>query len=248
MPGPALVFKIEGCGEPHANGLWVQSGQHRNRPKYHKVHDKNTIIEYSQKRGAWRLYIDKTLLGYGRDTLYHADGDAQTIPSVGWKTVVGLGTPPKFNFLQQPEAALVEVMSNSTDGSTQGWWWDSTPKGSHEAMCELDSPYNEKNGGWCLSPCPAGYTSSGSKSCQQICGGTHPAQGMGMCGVTEGEIQKSIAKLTIEVALGAVDLHETYKKVQEHGVDTESITQTANTLVNLGKNFAHPRCPESITA
>merc|ERR1719401_195568 len=103
-PGPALTFTISGCGELRANGLWVQSGQHRNRPRYTKVQDKNTIIEWSEKREVWRLYVDNTWFGVGRATLYQSDLDTKTVPMSLWKAVDGLPQVPVLTPWTQPGA------------------------------------------------------------------------------------------------------------------------------------------------
>lgn len=243
-PGPALAFKLQGSGELRANGLWVQSGKHSGHPKYTKVHDSQMVIEWSSKRGAWRMYV-QNFLGVNRDTLYQSGERTNTVPTTGWEAVLGLGRPPTISLIQPQEApsglAEVQALQNQSDVTP----WDATPKGTHEAECNMDSEYNEKSGHWCLKPCPAGFINSGAQSCKQMCGGKYPAEGMGgICGIDQNEVMIATSEMAIELALGALDIHATYQQVQQQGVDVESLTHTANTLIDMGKNFAHPQCSE----
>mmetsp|Transcript_5290 Transcript_5290/g.11985 ORF Transcript_5290/g.11985 Transcript_5290/m.11985 type:complete len:582 (-) Transcript_5290:231-1976(-) len=245
-PGPALAFSVQGCGEFRANGFWVWSGKHSGRPKYTKVHDTNMVIEWSNKRNAWRMYLDEKFFHVNRDTLYQSAEDTSTIPTAGWEVALGLGSPPTFILLEpeQAEVGLAQVKSSQNQSDVGPW---DSPVGTHEATCDMDSEYNEKSGHWCLKPCPAGYVNSGGVSCKQTCGGKYPAEGMGgICAIDHNEVTMATSQMALELALGALDVVATYEKAREQGVDVKSLTKTANILIDMGKNFAHPQCPETM--
>merc|ERR1712039_197085 len=132
--------------------------------------------------------------------------------------------------------------------ATVSWPFDSDiPYGGQQAQCDLSTDYNEQSGDWCLKPCPASYTNKGSRACQQTCGGRFPAEGMGgICGTDQGEVAAALTEAALEVAMGAIDIHAMYTHMEENGVDSKSISRTANTLIDMGKPFAKPQCPKDM--
>ncbi|CAK0881705.1 unnamed protein product [Prorocentrum cordatum] len=79
------------------------------------------------------------------------------------------------------------------------------PLGAHPASCDPDSKHPEQRGMWCLSACPAGFEPSGGTNCVQACGGGFPAEGMGVCGVNQGELVIATTEMVSMVANGAIE-------------------------------------------
>lgn len=81
----ATKFVIVECGDQRLVGPWSRAGTHNKRPQYKLVNydeDNEFVIEYSRKRGLWRV---TTVSGWRRTTLYKSVSDSKDVPSTGWK-------------------------------------------------------------------------------------------------------------------------------------------------------------------
>merc|ERR1712066_720945 len=106
----------------------------------------------------------------------------------------------------------------------------------------------EKAGHWCVSPCPPGYTAKDANTCVQLCGGGMSAGSFGICGPSPEEGYAVIAETAAMVGNGGIKAYTLIDDMNKTGVDGEKLARTINTLVDMGKPFAHPRCPEFVGA
>lgn len=239
-PGPNLAFVVKGAGVKALNGLYVHSGEHSGRPRYIKARAQNTIMEWSDKRKAWRFFIDDTKLGFGRKTLYKSEKvDAETFPTSGWIAEEGREPVPKLVPYVDESGSLAQVNSTAV---LQRSLSNSIP-GSHPAACDPASDYPEKSGQWCLAECPAGFNSSGSRNCVQTCGGKFLAEGMGVCGTRKSELMIAMTEMVTMVAAGAIESYVLITEMKETGVKADKLTATIDVFIDMGKPFARPLCP-----
>jgi hypothetical protein len=92
----AVAFTIKNCGDQRMNVAWAHAGDHNDRPQYIPMNgddDNEFVIEYSGKRGAWRI---TTANGWWRKTLYHVKSNSKDVPTSGWEVVDGVGPAPQF--------------------------------------------------------------------------------------------------------------------------------------------------------
>lgn len=226
-PGPNLAFSVGGAGESSVAGLFVRNGEHSGKPRYTKVHSPNVVMEWSNKRSAWRFYVDN-MLGFNRKTLYTNGHDTDTFPTSGWTADKGAAPVPKL-VPYSGKGAQVAVRS--------------AQYGSHPAMCEAGSDFAEKVSGWCLGTCPAGFKASSGRGCTQLCGNKFPAESMGVCGKNKGEIMIAMTEMMTMVASGAMESAFLVAEMQETGVSAEKLSGTIDVFIEMGKPFARPQCP-----
>jgi len=198
-------------------------------------------MEWSESRAAWRLYVDETWLGYDRPTLYVAASDSRTFPTSGWQAVDGIDPLPEVEiFRQSASSSLVQL--GGLEGSL--WLKSAADYGTHEATCNTDEEDVEKAGHWCLSRCPPGYIAKNAHTCEQRCGGKMPAESWGLCGRTAEELYVIRAQTAAMVTNGGVKSYILVDDMRKNGVDGDKLSGTINTFIDMGKPFAHPKCPE----
>lgn len=105
------------------------------------------------------------------------------------------------------------------------------PKGSMPALCVGTL---EKRGSWCYKACPAGYVSAGSR-CQVQCASAYPIESAQMCGKHAGDISSVIGQIIVGSVTQVIKISDS--------IATGALTNTVQTLVDMGKPFAHPSCP-----
>jgi len=233
--GPNLALTVKGAGVRALNGLYVQSGEHSGKPRYVKVRSQEkTVLEWSQSRKAWRFFIDDTLLGRNRPTLYKSAEDTATFPSSGWVAEEGAQPAPML----VPYAPVASARLAQVNVSARR-----APRGAHPASCDPDSKHPEQRGMWCLSACPAGFEPSGGTNCVQACGGGFPAEGMGVCGVNQGELVIATTEMVSMVANGAIESYLLISDMKETGVRADKLSATIDVFIDMGKPFARPQCP-----
>merc|ERR1719284_1131168 len=88
-PGQTVAFAISNCGVQELNGPWKKAGWIRDRPQYMKIDEEDAVMEWSDSRKAWRIFIDDTWFGYGRKTLFLNKNNIYTVPITGWESVDG---------------------------------------------------------------------------------------------------------------------------------------------------------------
>jgi len=118
------------------------------------------------------------------------------------------------------------------------------PDGAMVAVCDEASDYTEKSGHWCYAACPAGMAPTGAGQCKTVCQGEFPADdGAMMCGENPGVIAEAIMNMVIGVTNGAISSGLLIANMAENGVDTDSLVNTIEAFVNMGKPFAYKTCP-----
>jgi len=235
--GPNLAFTVEGAGLRALNGLYVRSGEHSGRPRYLKARSPKTVMEWSESRKVWRFFVDDTWFGVGRATLYSSAVNTATFPSSGWVAEEGKQPAPTLVPHVPAEPASLAQVNRSARGAL------SAPPGAHPATCDPLSAYAEQRGTWCLSKCPVGFASSGGSKCVGLCGGDFPAEGMGVCGVNQGELAIATAEMVGMVASGAIESYLLISEMKEHGVRADKLSSTIDVFIEMGKPFARPLCP-----
>jgi len=96
----SMLFNIWNAGDARLNGAWEKSGWSRGRPRYTKVGDSSVIMEWSDSRRAWRLYVDN-FFSWKRDTLYTSSNDSMVFPTSGWVVDTGRRPPPTIVTVEQ---------------------------------------------------------------------------------------------------------------------------------------------------
>jgi hypothetical protein len=90
-----VLFHIKGAGDRRLNGAWEKAGWKRGRPRYTKVGHSDNVMEWSDSRMAWRLFIDSTFFKmWGRKTLYISAMNTMAFPLDGWVSVKGREPAP----------------------------------------------------------------------------------------------------------------------------------------------------------
>jgi len=77
----------------------------------------------------------------------------------------------------------------------------------------------------------------------QACGGGFPAEGMGVCGVSQGELVIATTEMVGMVASGAIESYLLVNEMKEHGVRADKLSSTIDVFIEMGKPFARPLCP-----
>jgi hypothetical protein len=233
--GPNLAFTVKGAGVPALNGLYVQSGEHSGKPRYLRVRSqKKTVLEWSQSRKAWRFFVDDTLFGMNRPTLYKSSEDTAAFPSSGWAAEEGKQPVPTLVPYVPVESARLAQVNLSARRA---------PHGAHPAACDPSSKYPEQRGMWCLAKCPLGFKSTSGSNCVQTCGSDFPAEGMGVCGVNQGELVIATTEMVSMVANGAIESYLLISEMKETGVRADKLSSTIDVFIDMGKPFARPLCP-----
>jgi len=114
------------------------------------------------------------------------------------------------------------------------------PHGALPARCPRS---HEKRGSWCYEVCEAGYEPSGPQ-CKGTCGGDFPIEAPMMCGTSPGTIQIAITRMVAETIARVVTIGGLVGSMKDKGMSLAAgLTGTMQTLIDMGKPFAHPRCP-----
>jgi hypothetical protein len=117
------------------------------------------------------------------------------------------------------------------------------PDGAMVALCEETGNYTEKIGHWCYAACPAGMAPVGLQ-CKTQCQGEFPADdGAMMCGHNPGVLAEAVMNMVIGVATSAINAGLLIASMANDGVDTDSLVNTIQAFVNMGKPFAYQTCP-----
>ncbi|CAK0868544.1 unnamed protein product [Prorocentrum cordatum] len=136
---------------------------------------------------------------------------------------------------------LERAVAGKVDGSASGK--QPIPDGAMVALCEETGNYTEKIGHWCYAACPAGMASVGLQ-CKTQCQGEFPADdGAMMCGHNPGVLAEAVMNMVIGVATGAINSGLLIASMAKDGVDTDSLVNTIQAFVNMGKPFAYQTCP-----
>lgn len=112
------------------------------------------------------------------------------------------------------------------------------PSGAVPSRCDDESAFHMKRGAWCYKSCPYGTEVSGSR-CRSACVGAYPVNSPLLCGKSPGTVAAAIQEMlvrTLTSTLSAAGL------IAESGL-AGGLEGTITALVDLGKGFAHPKCP-----
>jgi hypothetical protein len=122
-------------------------------------------------------------------------------------------------------------------------WELAAPEGQVPAQCPEEK--EECNGRGCVDACgsTAIRLDDGTQSCETACVGKYPVHTPEMCGKTIKAADDAIMEMVAAPILLAFDIAKEAVKMVEDGVNGESMTSIVNAIVDVGKPFAHPRCP-----
>jgi len=81
------------------------------------------------------------------------------------------------------------------------------------------------------------------RKCISACEGNFSAATAQMCGRDQGVITKTILEMVTTVLNSAFSLADNIIKMKEDGVDGETLANTIQVFIDLGKPFANPACP-----
>jgi len=110
------------------------------------------------------------------------------------------------------------------------------------ARCGED--FTDKQGHYCYASCPAGseVKESSQHKCVSACTGDFPAESRLMCGKSTGMLAKAVLEMVTVVLNSAFSVADNIKKMHEHGVKGELLTDTIQTFIDMGRPFANPMC------
>jgi len=94
-----VKFTLSNAGDTRLHGPWMERGSHSGKPRYTKIGDEHTILEWSRSRLAWRAMVDDTWFGFNRATLYQSGEQTPEVPVKGWEAHVGAEPVPTFHVL-----------------------------------------------------------------------------------------------------------------------------------------------------
>lgn len=117
--------------------------------------------------------------------------------------------------------------------------------GTYEAHCHMKSQWNEKEGEWCLTKCPPGFSNAGVHwlECFQECSGKFNANGWGVCGTNPGELNSAILEMAGAVVWGVIKATPFILNMTQGGFDVSRFAKTIAAFIEMGKPFARPMCP-----
>merc|ERR1712051_1080275 len=172
--------------------------------------------------------------GTGRGTNVHA-WDNPGDEGSEWRIVYTSGE----RAFRAPAAALpAEAGPALLETSLMG----KKPSDALPASCDDASGFPEKRGSWCLAPCPSGYESTGAR-CKTLCGAAYPSDSDRMCGKNPGVLAAAAARMVTESIRQLLTIGGLVSSISEGGSDVAAgLTGTMQSLIDLGKAFAHPEC------
>jgi len=116
------------------------------------------------------------------------------------------------------------------------------PSDALPASCDEASGFPEKRGSWCLAPCPSGYESTGAR-CKTLCGAAYPSDSDRMCGKNQAVLVAAAARIATETIRQLFTIGGLVSSMNDGGSEVAAgLTGTMQSLIDLGKAFAHPEC------
>jgi hypothetical protein len=125
--------------------------------------------------------------------------------------------------------------------------------GSVDASCPADFPRKHRT--TCYKSCPSGYEASGSACKQEDCGGEFAISAgvaPSMCAKTQGLLEAWVMETTMGAMAQALNIWQTIDGIVKESKERtdgkppfqkEALTNTLNSLVKWGQQFAHGVCP-----
>jgi len=115
IAGSQVHFSIEDCGQDTMVGPWGHVGTLNNRPRYQRIDDKSTVMEWDSRQNAWKLfYMDRSKgrgrwfgwIGLGWTEMYRSAQNTQLFPTEGWRRVEGPSPLPSvISVSEEPSLA-----------------------------------------------------------------------------------------------------------------------------------------------
>merc|ERR1712051_524731 len=116
------------------------------------------------------------------------------------------------------------------------------PSDALPASCDQASGFPEKRGSWCLAPCPSGYESTGAR-CKTLCRAAYPSDSDRMCGKNPGALVAAATRIATESIRQLFTIGGLVSSINDGGSEVAAgLTGTMQSLIDLGKAFAHPEC------
>jgi hypothetical protein len=232
-------FKEQPCECQGASGFTVKRNQKGDAYDYHQCVDAGNMVSSDSGRSLFEL-ADKANGSQLEDLL----------------TKKNRGTPKCV-----PRRAAALVDSATLKKNTGGEY------GSIPATC--GGAFTRSCNSMCYKPCPSGYLDSGACGCTQPCGGNFSASSGGtptMCaqspGLLEAWLMQTISGAFVQ-ALSLWSLIDAFiEKPEDETAEKETaenetaenetasfpsdvLTNTIDSFVQWGKQFAHGKCPEN---
>lgn len=113
------------------------------------------------------------------------------------------------------------------------------PRGAVAPRCAEDSVFSEQKRSWCYKDCPQGSAPSGTR-CKSICMGNYPIDSALVCGKSPGTIRAAILEMTVGTLRQVVSVGSSLLLGSELA---EALPGMAAALADVGKGFAHRKCP-----
>jgi hypothetical protein len=219
------------CECKGAIGFTVAQGQHGSAYDYHQC----------VAPGSWRALSNSSM----------ADLDSVAARKAG-ATKPQPRAAPQCGPVSQPRSLAERGNASSFENALMKKN-DKKVFGSVDAQCSADFPRKYKS--TCYKECPSGYEASGSVCKQQDCGGEFSiSAGMAptMCAKQPGLLEAWIMETAMGGMTQALNIWQTIEgivnesKEKEDGKPPfakEALTNTLNSFVKWGEQFAHGVCP-----
>lgn len=113
------------------------------------------------------------------------------------------------------------------------------------AQCDEETGFNEKYNHWCYGPCDTGFSVTDDTKCITTCNGKFPVESSSgyLCGRDQEVLVKAQVEMITVVVNGLFDLHEAIQKMNDDGINGETLSSTIQVFIDMGQAFAKPTCP-----
>lgn len=143
------------------------------------------------------------------------------------------------NLLQQTQANRTQA--NQAEGTVSG----KKPEGARSATCDPDGNFPHQESGQCYAKCNRGYGGDGDE-CELLCESTikFPSGSGVLCGINAGAVQTAVMQMVTVTINNLINAAMLIKKMMDEGIDAESLKNTIDAFVDMGKPFVYPTCPK----
>eukprot|EP00931_Biecheleriopsis_adriatica_P058001 TRINITY_DN3445_c0_g1_i10.p1 TRINITY_DN3445_c0_g1~~TRINITY_DN3445_c0_g1_i10.p1 ORF type:complete len:613 (+),score=107.18 TRINITY_DN3445_c0_g1_i10:82-1839(+) len=165
-------------------------------------------------------------------------------PTAGSPSTTATGTldPTQESTTSAPATTTAAGASSSTTGPSSSTR-PANPRRPTIVLphCDAESEFPERMGSWCYKACPQGSEPSGpnNHNCKATCGGAYPFSDSAaplLCGKTAQAMQQAVMHMvgsSMQTVIGGII----------GGLTMVGLPGTVNSMIEMGKSFAHPKCP-----